>query len=52
MGLEHGKGEEGAEGRSAGGEGAERRSTLTFPQTVLEVRVIASFPVKINAVTD
>lgn len=29
-----------------------KRSTLTFPQLVLEVRVAPSFPVKIDAVTD
>lgn len=28
------------------------RSTLTFPQLVLEVRVTPSFPVKIETVTD
>lgn len=29
-----------------------RRSTLTFPQLVLEVRVTPSFPVEVDAVTD
>lgn len=29
-----------------------RRSTLTFPQLVLEVRVTPTFPVKIDAVTN
>lgn len=29
-----------------------KRSTLTFSQSVLEVRVTPSFPVEINAVTD